>query len=123
MVCHFLPKFHPELNPIEYYWGWAKHYFRKRSNGNFAWAKLVVAKALTTCPLVVLRCFFRRADQYLLVYKLRATSVLAEFAMHRYASHCGVMQKELNAEEEEWRARKARQEVHACPQVYSGPAR
>jgi hypothetical protein len=71
---------------------------------------------------VVLRCFFRQADWYLLVYKLRATSVLAEFAMRKYASRCGVMQKELNAEEEEWRARKVRQEVHACPQVYSGPA-
>jgi len=23
-VCHFLPKFHPKMNPIEYFWGWTK---------------------------------------------------------------------------------------------------
>jgi transposase len=28
MVCHFLPKFHPEMNPIEYFWAWVKRGFR-----------------------------------------------------------------------------------------------
>jgi hypothetical protein len=33
MVCHFLPKFHPKMNPIEYFWAWVKRWFRERSNG------------------------------------------------------------------------------------------
>ena len=38
-VCHFLPKFHPEMNPIEYVRAWAKHYFRDCLNGNFKTAQ------------------------------------------------------------------------------------
>jgi hypothetical protein len=34
MVCHFLPKFHPEMNSIEYFWAWIKR-FRERSNGQW----------------------------------------------------------------------------------------
>lgn len=54
-VCHFLPKFHPELNPIEYYWGWSKRYFRERSNGNFAKAQKLVQEALHVCPTITIR--------------------------------------------------------------------
>ncbi|KAJ7302095.1 hypothetical protein DFH08DRAFT_723481, partial [Mycena albidolilacea] len=39
MVCHFLPRFHPKMNPIEYFWAWVKHWFRERSNGTWQKAK------------------------------------------------------------------------------------
>lgn len=50
--CHFLPKFHPELNPIEYFWGWCKNYFRERSTGKFADGKRIIQEALDMCPLI-----------------------------------------------------------------------
>jgi hypothetical protein len=108
-ICHFLPKFHPELNPIEYYWGWAKRYFRERSNGNFARAKILVAEALDACPLVVVRRFFRRAGRYLAVYKHGATGVFAEFAVRKFASHRGIMQKDIEEAQVAWEAKRAKQ--------------
>ncbi|KIM85698.1 hypothetical protein PILCRDRAFT_47888, partial [Piloderma croceum F 1598] len=49
-ICHFLPKFHPEMNLIEYLWGWAKQYFHERSNGNFRTAQKLWQEALNSCP-------------------------------------------------------------------------
>ncbi|KAJ7624166.1 hypothetical protein B0H17DRAFT_1340407, partial [Mycena rosella] len=50
MFCHFLPKFQPEMNPIEYFWAWIKHYFRERSNGQWKKAQKLVTEALAACP-------------------------------------------------------------------------
>jgi transposase len=46
MVCHFLPKFHPEMNPIENFWAWVKRWFRERSNGTWQKAKALVEDGL-----------------------------------------------------------------------------
>jgi hypothetical protein len=39
------------------------------------------------------------------VYKLGATGYVAEYAVKKYRSHCGVQQKELEIAEAEWKAR------------------
>jgi hypothetical protein len=83
MMCHFLPKFHPEMNPIEYFWAWMKHWFRDQSNGTWKKAKELVAEALRLCPLPTIRRFFRHADRYACVYRLGATGVIAEFAVKK----------------------------------------
>ncbi|KAF8912422.1 hypothetical protein CPB85DRAFT_1375741 [Mucidula mucida] len=85
-VCHFLLKFHPELNPIEYYWGWTKYYFQEPSTGNFAHAQSL----------------------YLQMYKLGATGVLAEFAVKKFKSHCSVMAKDLEVAQAEWEEKQAK---------------
>ncbi|RDX46401.1 hypothetical protein OH76DRAFT_1457190 [Lentinus brumalis] len=100
-VCHFLPKFHPELNPIEYYWGWAKNYFRERSTGNFAKAKALVMESLNNCPLLTIGQFFRRAFRYASVYRLGVTGVAAEYAVWKFKSHRTVRQKDLDVAESE----------------------
>ncbi|EIW81271.1 hypothetical protein CONPUDRAFT_26680, partial [Coniophora puteana RWD-64-598 SS2] len=92
-ICHFLPKFHPEINPKEYYWGWCKRYFRERSNGNFAHAKKLLLEALNSCPLITIRRFFRRVERYMDVYSLGATGMAAEYAVKKYKSHRGVSQR------------------------------
>ncbi len=108
MVCHFLPKFHPEMNPIEYFWAWVKRWFRERSNGEWQKAKDLTAEALRLCPLPTIRRFFRRADRYASVYRLGATGVLAEFAVKRFRSHRGVMAKDLDIAQAEWEAKTKR---------------
>ncbi|KAJ8462477.1 hypothetical protein ONZ51_g10884 [Trametes cubensis] len=108
-VCHFLPKFHPELNPIEYYWGWSKNYFRERSNGNFARAKKLVQEALDACPLLTIRRFFRRAFRYVSVYRLGVTGIAAEFAVRKFKSHRHVRMTDLEQAEAERKAKLARE--------------
>jgi hypothetical protein len=100
-LFHLLPKFHPELNPLEYLWGWSKRYFRERSNGKFGFAKSLVPTSLDTCPLVTIRRFFRRSERYISVYSLGATGLAAEYAVKKYKSHRGVSQRDLDAAEEE----------------------
>jgi len=100
-VFHLLPKFHPELNPLEYLWGWSKRYFRERSNGKFGFGKSLVPISLDACPLVTIRRFFRRSERYISVYSLGATGLAAEYAVKKYRSHRGVSQRDLDAAEEE----------------------
>ncbi|KIM29215.1 hypothetical protein M408DRAFT_35243, partial [Serendipita vermifera MAFF 305830] len=88
--CIFLPKFHCELNPIEYYWGWVKRRFRERCNGQFDASKKLLTDSLDACPGEVIRRFIRRADRYASVYRLGATGPLADFAVRKYRSHRAV---------------------------------
>ncbi len=104
-VFHLLPKFHPELNPLEYLWGWSKRYFQEHSNRNLGFAKSLVPTSLDVCPLVTIRCFFRRSEHYISVYSLGATGLSAEYAVKKYKSHRGVSQWDLDAAEEEHMAK------------------
>jgi len=113
-VCHFLPKFHPEMNPIEYFWGWTKRYFRKHSNGNFQKGKALLQEALDACPLVTIQRFFRRVQRYMSVYKLGATGISAEYAVKKYKSHHGVSQKDLDAADEERIAKEVKLQLGVC---------
>ena len=53
-VFHLLPKFHPKLNPLEYLWGWSKHYYWECSNGKFGFGKSLVPISLNAYPLVTI---------------------------------------------------------------------
>lgn len=84
MVCHFRPKFHPEMNPIEYFWAWVKRWFRERSKGTWQNAKDLLDDGLRLCLLPTIRQFYRRAHRYASVYRLGATGPVAEFAVKKY---------------------------------------
>lgn len=105
MVCHFLPKFHPEMNLIEYFWAWVKRWFRERSNGEWQKAKTLVDEGLRLCPVPTIRRFYRRAHRYASVYRLGATGPVAEFAVKKYRSHRGVRANELDVATSEWKAK------------------
>jgi hypothetical protein len=90
-ICHFLPKFHPEMNPIKYLWGWAKQYFHEHSNGNFKMAQKLWQEALNSCLLLTIHRFFHCAALYMSVYKLGATGVVAEYVIKKYHSQCHIM--------------------------------
>ena len=105
MVCHFLPKFHPEMNPIEYFWAWVKRWFQEHSNGTWQKAKDLVDQGLRLCPIPTIRHFYQRVDRYASVYRLGATGPIAEFAVKQFRSHRGVRATELVAATAEWKAR------------------
>lgn len=94
--CLFLPKFHPELNPIELVWGWSKRYFRERSTGSFKDAQRLVPESLDACPLSTIRRFFRRVQRYMDVYRLGAKGILAEYAVKKYRSHRSITAADLS---------------------------
>jgi hypothetical protein len=91
------------MNPIEYFWAWIKHWFYERSNGTWKKAKELVAEVLRLCPLPTIQQFYQCADQYASVYRLGATSVIAEFAVKKYRGHRGIQAIELEAASEEWK--------------------
>jgi transposase len=84
MVCHFLPKFHPEMNLIKYFWAWVKRWFRERSNGTWQKAKDLVSEGLQLCPFPTIHRFYRCAGLYASVYCLGATGPIPEFAVKKY---------------------------------------
>ncbi|KAG8909932.1 hypothetical protein FRC01_006638 [Tulasnella sp. 417] len=108
-VCLFLPKFHPELNPIEMYWGWAKRYFRERSNGDFHTALKLVHEALNACPLITIRKFFQRVYRYMSAYGEGATGLLAEYAVKQYKSHRAITKTDLIQAEEKMKEQEAKE--------------
>jgi hypothetical protein len=108
--CIFLPKFHCELNPIEYYWGWVKREFRDSCTGKFAESQRLLTVMLDKCPVIVIRRFIRRAFRYVSVYRLGATGPLADFAVKKYRSHRTVSQRELVEADKEKKKREAKME-------------
>lgn len=106
-VCLFLPKFHCELNPIEYYWGWVKREYRDRCDGRYTKSQKLLTEVLDKCPGTVIRRFIRRSFRYASVYRLGATGPLADYAVKKYRSHRAVSERELVVAEEEKRAKDA----------------
>jgi hypothetical protein len=93
--CLFLPKFHPELNPIEHYWGWVKCYFHERCKENYAAARKLLDEALNACTVMIIQWFFRHVHRYMSVYSLGTTELLIEFAVKKYHSYRGVTTRDL----------------------------
>ncbi|KAJ7306254.1 hypothetical protein DFH08DRAFT_824702 [Mycena albidolilacea] len=100
--------FHPEMNPIKYFWAWIKRWFQERSNGNWQKAKDLVVQVLRLCPLATICQFFWCANHYACFYRLGATGPIAEFAVKWYHSHYGAQARDLDIARPEWEKRKAK---------------
>ena len=86
----FLPKFHCELNYIEYLWGYSKCDVRRRTDGSRDKLMELVPSSLRTCPLSTIRRWSRRMWRMVFAYSqpaLVAESGLVEFVCKRYKSH------------------------------------
>jgi hypothetical protein len=84
----FFPKFHPEFNPIELYWGKAKQFARSNCNYSFEMLKNIVPNALDCVDLITIRKFFNHCWRYFRAYKDGTLSPSqVEWAIKKYSSH------------------------------------
>lgn len=104
----FLPKFHPELNFIERYWGRIKKWLRWRCDD--AWHSLVknVDKVLNSnvaCDVILMRRYSRICWRYIDAYHKGMSAELAYYAVKLSKSHRMVSEKLDGIMFKEWLAK------------------
>ena len=90
----FIPKFHPELNPIERVWGRAKVYARNHCNYSFVGLQNTVTPALESVSLDAIRKYFRKSRDYIHAYREGISGYQANEAVKKYKSHRKVPEQE-----------------------------
>lgn len=90
-LCIFFPKFHPEFNWIERYWGAVKQITRRDCDYSFKSLQKRVPKALDEVPLSKMRKFARKSYRYMDAYREKDGVALspkeAEWRVKKYKSH------------------------------------
>ena len=91
-LCIFLPKFHCELNFIEFFWGVVKRYLRENCNYTFDTLKENMPKAMESVKLEVIRRWEHRMYRWMEAYRsglgtADAQAHVKEFSSTKYKSH------------------------------------
>ena len=87
--CKFLPKFHPELNPIERVWGRMKWHIRKYSTGKLDDLEKNMNDGLgeEILPIVLIRKFIRLISAYYIAYVDGLDLIAADAWIRKHRSH------------------------------------
>ena len=94
--CHFLSKFHCELNPIERVWGQSKRYSRAHTNFTFAKLRETINPALDSVSVDLIRKFFRKVREYERAYlEGNKAGKEVEAAVKQYKSHRRIFSETL----------------------------
>ena len=83
----FYPKFHCELNYIEYYWAELKRYTRENCKYTFSELEKTVLEAMESVDLKTIRRFAMRSKRWMLAYMEGLTVEQREYAEKVYKSH------------------------------------
>ena len=83
----FYPKFYPELNYIEMYWGAAKAYARQNCDYSWTGLRRVVPEALDSVPVERIRAYARQSFRWMDAYRHGLTEAAAKYAIRKQKSH------------------------------------
>ncbi len=89
--CKFLPKFHPELNPIERVWSRLKWYLRKYNDGKLTTLQGLMKTGLEreNVSLTLIRKYCRLVTAYYIAYIDGKDIIQAESWIKKHRSHRG----------------------------------
>ena len=87
ILINFYPKYHPEFNFIEMFWGYAKRIVRKECDYSFKSLQVSVPISLDKVPLEFIRKASRKSLRYIDAYWKGLTPRQVEFAVKRYRGH------------------------------------
>jgi hypothetical protein len=83
----FYPKFHCELNYIEYYWAAVKRYTRENCNYSFTELEKTVLEGLNAVDIKTIRRFADRSKRWLMAYINGLSAEQRAYAEKEYKSH------------------------------------
>jgi transposase len=86
-LCIFLPKFHPETNPIEYYWGATKLFTRKNCGYSLSALRKTVPQALSSVPRTQILKYFKKVERICQIYASGERYGTEAFQQKAYKSH------------------------------------
>jgi hypothetical protein len=91
-LCIFLPKFHCELNFIEFFWGAVKRYLRENCDYSFTTLQENMPKALASVSVETIRKWEHRMKRWMEAYgdglgAKDAQIQVKKFSSKRYTSH------------------------------------
>ena len=91
-LCIFLPKFHCELNFIEFFWGAVKKYLRDNCDYTFTTLKENMPKALAAVQLRMIHLWEHWMYRWMEAYRVglgtnAAQLQVKKFSSHKYKSH------------------------------------
>ena len=85
-LCTFLPKYHCELNFIEFFWGAVKRYLRENCDYTFETLKANLPKAMAAVRLSTIHLWEHRVHRWMEAYRSGLETKEAQLQVREFSS-------------------------------------